>query len=234
MPLDAETAKPWPPGFALRPRAAGIDAKWLQRFGGQPTSWVGDAMGRRVGTIGLSAYHNDPDLIAVGAAVTVRVRPGDNLMIHKALELAEPGDVIVIDGGGDTVQALIGGNIRATAIRKRISGFVVDGAIRDLADWAKGGVGIWARGHTLRGPSKEGPGEVNVPVTVAGLVVAPGDLVLGDLDGVLAIPPARLATLWPQVQLVAEKEAGLQAANVAGTADPERFNAILRAKGCPV
>jgi RraA family protein len=232
--LDPKVAQSWPPGFALRPRAAGIDPKWLKRFRGLPTSWVGDAMGRRVGTVGLSAYHNDYALMAVGTAVTVRVGPGDNLMIHKAIELAEPGDVIVVDGGGDLCQALVGGNIRTTAIRKQISGFVIDGAIRDLADWAKGGIGVWARGHTLRGPSKEGPGEVNVPVSVAGLVVAPGDLVLGDVDGVLAIPPARLSTLWPEVQAVAEREAFLQASNASGSSDPERFNAILRAKGCPV
>lgn len=224
----------WPPGFGLHPRAQAPSADWLERFAATPTSWVSDVMGRSVGTIGLNAYHNDYGLMIAGGAVTVRVRPGDNLMIHKALEIAERGDVIVIDGGGDVSQALIGGNMRTTALRKGIAGFVVDGAVRDLADWAKGIVGLWARGHTHRGPSKEGPGEVNIPVCVGGMAVSPGDLVLADIDGVLAVPQERLTEIWPLVQKQAEREAALQAANAAGPGDPERFNSILRSKGCPV
>jgi RraA family protein len=162
------------------------------------------------------------------------VRPGDNLMIHKAISMAAPGDVIVVDGGGDLTQALIGGLMRTTAMTRRIAGFVIHGAIRDLAEWAEGGIAVYATGHTHRGPSKDGPGEVNVPIACAGMAVAPGDLILGDADGVLAIPAAELPALLPRVRAHAAKEDRIRAENSAGTSDPERFNSILRAKGCPV
>lgn len=227
-------ASVWPAGFRINERAEGPSPEWLAKFKDIPTSWVSDSLGRSVGTMGLHAYHNRIDLMIAAPAVTVRVRPGDNLMIHKAMEMARPGDVIVVDGGGDLAQALIGGNMQTTAIQRRLGGFVIDGAIRDLVDWANGKMPIWARGHTHRGPSKDGPGEINVPVTVGGMVVQPGDLVLGDADGLLALSPSQFAEVWPQVEAQKKKEAELRAAGAAGTADPERFNKILRAKGCPV
>ncbi|WP_223271377.1 hypothetical protein [Buttiauxella sp. B2] len=102
-----------------------------------------------------------------GPALTVKVRPGDNLMIHKAIEMALPGDVIVVDGAGDLTQALIGGLMRTSAITKKIAGFVIDGAIRDLNEWAEGGIAVYARGTTLCGPSKDGLGEMKLPLAVA-------------------------------------------------------------------
>jgi regulator of RNase E activity RraA len=155
-------------------------------------------------------------------------------MIHKALAMAEPGDIIVVDGGGDLTQALIGGLMLASAQTRKIGGFVIDGAIRDVAEWAEGGIPVYARGHVHRGPSKEGPGELNVPITCAGMVVMPGDLILGDADGVLTVPQGNVAGLLPLVHAHALKEARVRAANLAGTSDPERFNEILRKKGCPV
>src|SRR3546814_5548882 len=97
--------------------------------------------------------------------------------------MAHAGDIIVIEGGGDLIQALIGGLMRTTAMTKKIGGFVIDGAIRDLVEWADGQVPVFAKGHTHRGPSKEGPGRINAPIACAGLVVQPGDLVMGDADG---------------------------------------------------
>jgi regulator of RNase E activity RraA len=155
-------------------------------------------------------------------------------MVHKALMMAQAGDVIVIDGGGDLTQAIIGGLIRTTALTKKLGGFVIDGAIRDLAEWAEGDVPVFARGHTHRGPSKEGPGEINVPVSVGGLVVQPGDLVLGDPDGVIAIPAEAAGTLLPQTLAHLDREAKIRESNMRGTSDPERFDTILRAKGLPV
>ncbi|MBK5567886.1 RraA family protein [Ensifer sp. SSB1] len=224
----------WPAGFRINPRANGASPAWVERFQGIPSSWISDSMGRSIGTMGLAAYHNRIDLIVAAPAVTVRVRPGDNLMLHKAMEIANPGDFIVVDGGGDLSQALIGGNMQTTAIRKGLAGFVIDGAIRDLVDWANGKMPIWARGFTHRGPSKEGPGEINVPVAVGGMVVNPGDLVVADCDGVLAVSPSDFEALWPHIEKQKEKEAKLRQANASETPDPERFNSILRAKGCPV
>jgi RraA family protein len=224
----------WPPGYAVNQRVESIDRELLAAFRGVPVAHAGDSMGRSVGALGLAAYHADLKLHLCGPALTVRVRPGDNLMIHVALQMAQPGDVLVIDGAGDLTQALIGGLMRTTAVARGIAGFVVDGAVRDLAEWAEGGIAVYARGHTHRGPGKDGPGEVNVPIACAGMSVAPGDLVLGDADGVLSVPAAQVATLLPLVRAHAAREDKIRAGNKAGTPDPERFNALLRQKGCPV
>ena len=124
--------------------------------------------------------------------------------------------------------------MRTTAIARNVGGFVIDGAIRDCAEWAEGGMPIFAKGHTHRGPSKDGPGEVNIPIACAGLAVNPGDLVLGDADGVIAVPLADVEALWPATQAHLAKEAKIREANAKGTLDHDRFNALLRAKGVPV
>lgn len=231
--MTADTPS-WPPGWRINPRAAGPAADIVAAFQGLPAAAIGDAMSRNIGTVGLRQYHADVNAALCGPAVTVRVRPGDNLMIHKALMMVQPGDVLVIDGGGDVSQALVGGLMRTTCVAKKIAGLVIDGAVRDVAEWAAPGMPIFAKGHTHRGPSKDGPGEVNVPVACAGLVVQPGDLVVGDADGVIAIPAAEAAEVLRKTRAHLEKEAAIRAANAAGTSDPERFDAALRAKGLPV
>jgi len=224
----------WPAGYRINPRAAGPAADLVAAFRDMPVAAVGDAMSRNVGAIGLRQYHARLDTVLCGPAVTVRVRPGDNLMIHKALMMVEAGDVLVIDGGGDVTQALVGGLMRTTCVARKLGGLVIDGAVRDLCEWAEEGMPIFARGHTHRGPSKDGPGEINVPVSCAGLVVMPGDLVIGDADGVIAVPAAEAADVLRRTRAHLEKEAQIREANRTGTADRERFDAVLRAKGLPV
>ncbi|WP_347558918.1 RraA family protein [Robbsia sp. KACC 23696] len=231
---QADPRAGWPAGFFIAERSRCASPEQVAAFAPLQVANIGDCMGRITGATGLLAYHNDLALTMCGPALTVRVRPGDNMMIHKAIEMAQPGDIIVIEGGGDLTQALIGGLMRTSALRKKIGGFVVDGAVRDLVEWAEGGLPVYARGHTFRGPTKEGPGEVNVDIVCAGMVVQPGDLVVGDADGVLAIPFDRIDALLPQVQAHLKKEDGIRAVNKAGSADPERFTALLRQKGCPV
>jgi regulator of RNase E activity RraA len=232
--MNTPTAAQWPPGYRINPRATGPAADVVEAFRTMPVAAIGDSMSRNVGTVGLRQYHARLDTVLCGPAVTVRVRPGDNLMIHKALMMVEPGDVLVIDGGGDLTQALVGGLMRTTCIARRLAGLVIDGAVRDLCEWAEDGMPIFARGHTHRGPSKDGPGEVNVPVSCAGLVVLPGDLVVGDADGVIAVPAAEAASVLEKTRAHLAKEEKIRETNRAGTADPERFDAVLRAKGLPV
>ena len=148
--------------------------------------------------------------------------------------MAQPGDVIVIDGGGDVSTAVIGGLMRTSAVARGLGGFILDGALRDVAEWAEGGIGAWARGNVHRGPSKDGPGEVNVPVACAGLAVQPGDLILADADGVIAIPAADAALILPLCHAHADKERRIAANNTMGAVDWDRFNTLLRQKGCPV
>ncbi|MEJ1968600.1 MAG: RraA family protein [Rhizomicrobium sp.] len=213
------------------PRVSILPPELVAAFRAVPTAHASDCMGRSVGAVGLRPFHGDAPMC--GIAVTVRARPGDNLMIHKALAIAEPGDVIVVDGAGDLTQAVFGGLMRTTAMVKKLGGLVVDGAVRDAIEFAEGGFACFAKGAVHRGPSKDGPGEVNVPIACAGMVVFPGDLMLGDSDGVICVPAAEAARLLPQVRAHAERESGMKAAILAGTTDPDRFDSILRKKGVP-
>jgi hypothetical protein len=151
----------WPPGFFIGTREHIPTVAQITAYRGRPVATIGDCLGRSLGATGLKAYHEPLSLTMCGPALTVRVRPGDNLMIHKALELARAGDVLVIDGGGDLSQAVIGGLMRTTALAAQLSGIVLDGALRDVVEWGDDRLPVFAKGHTHRGPSKNGPGEVN-------------------------------------------------------------------------
>ena len=224
----------WPAGFFIGQRERVPSKELIEAFRRVPVPHASDCMGRSVGAIGLKPYHGDLTLGMCGPAITVRVRPGDNLFLHKAIEIAQPGDIIVVDGSGDLTQALIGGLMRTSALTKQIGGFVIDGAVRDVLEWAEGVIPVFARGHVHRGPSKDGPGQLNVPISCAGLTVSPGDLILGDADGVIAVPFDQIESLLPKVRDQAAREDKIRASNQKGTSDPERFNSILRSKGCPV
>jgi regulator of RNase E activity RraA len=153
------------------------------------TSLISDAYGDRLlGTVGLSSY-NTGHVQVVGKALTVKVAAGDNLFVHKALDLAAPNDILVIDGGGDISRALIGELMATRARGLGALAFVVDGAIRDVDFFINNEFLCWARGVCLRGPYKNGPGQINVPVVVGGMLVNPGDIICGDRDGLIAIPP---------------------------------------------
>ena len=136
---------------------------------------------RDCGSVGLTPYHK-PAPIA-GTAVTVRTRGGDNLAILRAFEFCRPGDVMVIDAGGDVTNAVVGGILSFYAASIGTAGMVIDGAIRDVAEIRERTYPVYARGVNHRGPFKDGPGEINVPVSVGGMVVNPGDIVVGDQDG---------------------------------------------------
>lgn len=232
--MSTDTTISWPAGYRINPRDTGPSAEVVSGFQGLPVAAIGDAMSRNVGTVGLRQYHARLDTTMCGPAFTVRVRPGDNLMIHKALMMVQPGDVLVIDGGGDVTQALVGGLMRTTCVAKGVAGLVIDGAVRDLTEWAEDGMPIFAKGHTHRGPSKDGPGEINVPISCAGLAVLPGDLIVGDADGVIAVPKDQAEDVLARTRAHLEKEARIRESNRTGSADPERFDAVLRAKGLPV
>lgn len=124
----------------------------------------------------------------VGTAFTVKVPSGDNLVAQMALDYARPGDILVIDGAGYTDRALVGGMMLAYAQMRGLGGFVVDGAIRDLDDIRQGSIPVFAKAVTPLGPYRDGPGEMNVPVVCGGQVVMPGDILVGDEDGVVVVP----------------------------------------------
>ena len=168
-------------------------------------SLLSDNMARASGIVGLQAYHR-PHAMA-GTAVTVRTRGGDNLAIHRAFDFCRPGDVLVIDGGGELTQALMGDIMASYAESLGVQGLVIDGAIRDVGTLRQREFPVYARGVTHRGPYKNGPGEINVPVTVGRMVVNPGDIVVGDQDGLLAIPQDDAEHVIEKALAVLEAEA---------------------------
>jgi 4-hydroxy-4-methyl-2-oxoglutarate aldolase len=150
-------------------------------------SILADVAGRR-GTLGGGIQALSKAMKLAGPAFTVEVRPGDNLMIHAALQLAQPGDVIVVDGKGDLSCALTGALMAAHAQKAGLAGFVMYGAVRDTDECARGSFPIFAAGANPNGPIKASAGRINWPISVAGSVVNPGDLVVGDAEGVVVLP----------------------------------------------
>jgi RraA family protein len=179
----------------------------LAAYCGVPTSIVSDNLDRWPGAVGLRPFHKSQTLI--GTAFTVRTRSGDNLAIHQALEQISPGDVLVIDGGGDESRALIGEIMMEIAIFKGAAGYVIDGAIRDVGAFATANFPCFARSAIHRGPYKFGPGEFQVPVSIGGMPVNPGDIVLGDEDGVIAMSPATAERILPNVSAQVAREAAI-------------------------
>ena len=176
----------------------------IEAFRNVPASIISDNLERVPGAVGLRPFHRSGHL--VGVAVTVRTRPGDNLAIHQALQLVGPGDVIVVDGGGDVTRALIGEIMMNVARQRGAAGFVIDGAIRDAGAIGASDFPVFARAAFHRGPYKHGPGEINVPVTIGGMLVNPGDIVVGDEDGVVAFPPSLARTLLDAVRAQIQRE----------------------------
>ena len=167
-----------------------------------------------------------------GPALTVKCRPGDNLMIHKALDMAEPGDVIVVDAGGDLTNALIGELMVSYAMSRKLGGFVMNGAIRDVDMIGAGSFPVYAAGVTHRGPYKDGPGEINVPVAIDGMVIHPGDLVIGDADGILCVPIDEAEAILAAAVKKGEAEARTIQDIAAGRLDTSWVDAALQRIGC--
>jgi 4-hydroxy-4-methyl-2-oxoglutarate aldolase len=159
-----------------------------------PAAILADVYGRR-GTLHGRIAPLSPTMKVAGPAITVEVRPGDNLMIHAALAIARPGDVIIVDGKGDQTCALIGEIMTTQAQQAGLAGMVLDAAVRDVEALRANGFPIFSVGANPSGPTKFVPGRVNWPIAVAGVTVNPGDLVVGDADGVVIIERERVAEM---------------------------------------
>ena len=168
----------------------------------------------------------------IGHAFTVKTRPGDNLMVHKAIDIAQPGDVMVVDAGGDLTNAMIGEIMVSLASKNGLTGIVIDGAIRDSGPISRGTFPVYARGVTHRGPYKDGPGEINVPISIDRMVVHPGDILVGDEDGLVIIPPQHAEQIIQLAKQQQQKEMQMLQAINDGTIDRSWVDEILRQKGC--
>ena len=210
-------------------------ASLIEAYKKLPAANVADSMNR------LSAISSEIRLMTrpfkgsmAGPALTVKARPGDNLMLHKALNMASEGDIIVVSNGGDRSQSLMGEIMAAYAKFKKVAGFVFDGPIRDVEALYDMGMPIYATGSTPGGPYKEGPGEINVPVACGNIHVQPGDIILGDTDGVIVIPRQDAAALLESAQAFSVSDPAKFEAAKNGTADRSWVEKSLAAKGCDI
>ncbi|GAP34332.1 RraA family protein [Piscinibacter sakaiensis] len=180
-----------------------VDPDVVRQAGSFASSILADVAGRRGALHGRIAPLARSMRFA-GTAITVEVRPGDNLMIHAAMAIAKPGDVIVVDGKGDLSSALMGEIMSQQCVALGIAAVVIDGAVRDVTAICELGFPMFAAGLNPNGPTKFVPGRLNHPISIGGVTVCPGDLVVGDADGVTVVERDKAASLLP---LAAEKVA---------------------------
>ncbi|MGW9018580.1 RraA family protein [Priestia megaterium] len=202
----------------------------VNAFGDIPVANIADNMNRTFCIGGKIKSYNSAPL--VGTAFTVKTRPGDNLILNKAIDMASPGDVIVVEAQSDTTNALIGELMIAWAQERGIAGFVIDGAIRDAATIKEMTIPVYAAGVTPSGPYKDGPGEINTPISCGGVTVRPGDILIGDQDGIVVINPKDATELLENARKTVSKEEKVMADIKKGVWDRKWIDEALHSKGC--
>jgi regulator of RNase E activity RraA len=216
-------------GFRVRTDVPRADPDLVARFRTHATSNIADAMGRF--HFMDSGIRPRSGLPLCGVAVTVDARPADNLMIHKALEVAEPGDIIVVSTNGNTTSAIFGELMCRTAVGASLGGVVVDGAIRDIDAITALEFPAYSRAVCAGGCDKDGPGEVNSPISCGNAVVMPGDIIIGDDDGVVVVPREEAADVLPLVIELVERERVRISEIDSGVLFKDEINETLRKKG---
>ena len=177
------------PGFRIRDKINRPRQETISALGAFDTPAISDLMNRLYAMTPAIKNLTDEHLRLLGPATTVKCYPGDNLMVHKALDIAAPGDVIVVDTSGQQNTAVLGDLVSTKARHRGVAGFLVDGLVRDIAGIRSlGDFPVYARDVTPIGPLHRGPGEINFPVSAGGIVVQPGDVIVGDSNGVVVVP----------------------------------------------
>ena len=218
-------------GFKINPRTRKVDGETVAKYRDIAVANISDSMSRMThGGARLRPLHSGG--VLAGPAMTVKQRPGDNLMVHAALNRAEPGDVLVVDAGGDLTNAILGELMLAYAQQIGLAGVVVYGAVRDYGWIRKNDFPVFAAGVTHRGPYKNGPGEVNGTIAIEGMVIEPGDLIVGDDDGLICVPFADTEAVYAAANAKQQGEAKTMAAIKAGTTDRSWVEAALQAANC--
>ena len=204
----------------------------LDAFSTIPAANISDTMGRLVGMhprIKLQSAPKKP--INVGRALTIKTRSGDNLMLHKALNMAKPGDVIILSNdGGESYRSLIGEIMFTYLASRGAAGIIIDGPIRDIDAVRKMEMPIYATGTNPAGPYKEGPGEINVPISCGGISINPGDIIVMDEDGVIVIPLQEAETVLKNARAFQEKDEAKLLAAQEGRAKREWVDALIEKK----
>lgn len=220
------------PGFRIRRTVDRPDAALVAAFAAFETPDISDLMNRFY-TISTQIRNVTAVPQLLGTACTVKVYPGDNLMVHKALDIARPGDVIVVDTStGLSNNGIIGDTIATKAKHRGIAGFVIDGLVRDIPGIRAVGLPVFAKGITPQGPLHRGPGEINFPINCGGVVVHPGDIVLGDDNGIVVIPQDYAAELLEKLRARRAALKDYLAAVQRGDFSNAWVDAILSEGGC--
>jgi len=220
-------------GFRIYLNTPRPAAEWVAAFRAAPTGNVCDAMDR-LGALDYRIKPLVPDSRLAGPALTVRTRPGDNLMVWKALDVAQPGDVLVIATYEYLTASTFGERVVQAAKAKGLAGIVCDGMCRDASGIRATGVPTFVIGTVPSSPGKDGPGEIGGAVACGGIVVHSGDIVVGDEDGVVVVPLADAPAVAERLKAIAEKEEHMEADLAAGRLVPEWVDAALAAKGCEI
>lgn len=177
-----------PAGCRIRRDFERPDRELVELFRGIPVANIDDNMGR-IAAVDSCIYPLNPKARLLGTAFTVNAPAGDNLLFHKALDMAKPGDVIVLANKGSMSRSLCGEIMSSYAKKRGLAGIIIDGCVRDSEALSEMDFPVYAKGVTPNGPYKNGPGEMNFPVSFAGVVINPGDIIVGDSDGILVIHP---------------------------------------------
>ena len=223
------------PGFRVRRWPGSPPEGALEKLARFETPNISDLMNRLYTMSSAIRNLTDPSLQLIGPACTVKTYPGDNLMVHKCLDIAKPGDVVVIDTGHSGNTAVLGDLISTKARHRGIAGFVVDGLVRDLPHiQALADFPVFARGVTPIGPLHRGPGEINHAISCGGIVVNPGDIIVGDLNGVVVVPRGIAEDLINRLEAREAAEADYTAAVARGDFSNDWVDQLLSANGVSI
>ncbi len=197
------------PTIPISPEALAFkraDRDLIERFRVLPVANIGDAMDR-LGIVDPAIHPVWTGARMAGSAFTVWTRSGDNVVIHQALDIASPGDVLAVNGGGDVSRALFGELMGVRAKVRGLEGIVIDGAVRDAADLGNLGLPVFARGTSPAGPYKNGPGRLLTSIALGGVAVRPGDVLVGDGDGLVVVPLEEAAVVLEKAEEIHRTEA---------------------------
>ena len=208
-----------------------VSPEVIRAASGYAASILADVAGRR-GALDGRIAPLAPSMRICGPAFTVEVRAGDNLMIHAAMALAKPGDVLVIDGKSDTTCALMGSIMLNACKVLQLGGVVIDAAIRDTEELRELGFPVFAVGASPNGPTKFIPGRINWPISCGEIAVQPGDLIVGDADGITVVEREKAASLLPlAAKKVADERQRIADITGGGAIRPKWLEAALVAAG---
>ena len=233
--MTIQTSVPLRPGFKLKKSIRRPDPALVAQLAQFAAANVSDIQGRQLTMRSEIHPVTFPGRKVVGPALTVKARPGDNLMAMKVIDLAQPGDVIVISSDGEANLSVWGGIMSMMAAKRGIAAVVTDGVVRDIAQCREADLPIWATGLTPVGPTKLGPGQINQATSCGGVIVNPSDVILADEDGVVVVPRDELeAVIARSHERIAKEDAWLARIAENDFSPLVDTDEALRAMGCEI